>query len=77
MSFETTQGNGNVAPDRSRGITIASSSELLDTMLSSVVFLSQLSPGPHTFTAKYRKFLGGVGIDPFCSDRSLVVIPLP
>ncbi|MEZ4563245.1 MAG: hypothetical protein R2853_10950 [Thermomicrobiales bacterium] len=77
MSFETSLGEGNYLPDRSRSVSVATNSNLLDATLSSVVALTGMSPGPHTFTAKYRKFLGGVGTDPFCSDRSLVVIPLP
>ena len=42
-----------------------------------VVALSQLSPGPHTFTAKHALTLNPQGMDPRVSDRSLDVIPLP
>lgn len=44
---------------------------------STKVALSQLSPGPHTFTAKYALTLNPQGTNPRVSDRSLVVIPLP
>jgi collagen type I alpha len=72
MSFVSTGGSGNVAPSDSLSLAMAGSGN--DYQRASGTFhLTGLSPGSHTFTAKYRTFNSGAAF----ADRSLIVMPLP
>jgi hypothetical protein len=70
MSFTSAGGSGNVAVDVDRSLSG------LDGMIlrgSATYPAAGLSPGSHTFTAKYAS-IGGQSI---FADRSIIVIPLP
>jgi hypothetical protein len=70
MSFISTGGGGNVTADVDRSLSG------IDEMIfrgSATYPVAGLSPGSHTFTAKYAS-IGGQSI---FADRSIIVIPLP
>jgi hypothetical protein len=74
MSVASTGGSGNVGPDELRSLTFGSSLNG-QAMMSATFVVQNLSPGTHTFTAKYRTAGAGAQADFF--TRSIIVIPLP
>jgi hypothetical protein len=68
MSFESSGGGGDVNADSSRAFIATAISRGCAMSL-----VTGLSPGLHTFTAKYQT-LGAQGI---FGNRSIIVIPLP
>jgi hypothetical protein len=76
MSFESTGGSGDVGPDDRRSLTLAVFSPrgtAMETPASATYPVSGLSPGSHTFTAKYRTGLSGAVF----AHRHIIVVPLP
>ena len=82
MSFMTLGESGDVSADDSRSLWVVSLDEE-DFGLSSVTtwvqasathLVAGLSPGAHSFIAKYRNALIG---EAFFTHRSIIVIPLP
>jgi hypothetical protein len=82
MSFDTTGGSGNVTADDQRALKVQSfSGAYVGTQSSFTTVVTGLSPGNHTFTARYRASsgCGGPGgcVLPTFANRSITVIPLP
>jgi len=76
MGFESTGGSGNVGPDFTRAISLSGNLTLSDLTQSGAFMVSGLSPGSHTFTAKYAQPTGPLR-SAFYSWRHITVIPLP
>lgn len=79
MSFASSGGSGDVDADPTRAISayVFSNSDLTGQIAlttSAAIPLAGLSPGSHTFTAKYRS---DNGLLVAFRNRSLTVIPLP
>jgi hypothetical protein len=73
MSFASTGGSGNVFASSSTGLRILIPAG--KSLLMSATFpVTGLSPGSHTFTAKYQSN-GGETV--LFAARSIIVIPLP
>ncbi len=84
MSFDSSNGSGNVPADDSRALVVqtiatAAGTTAIQASFSSVVTNS--SPGDHTFTAKYRAITTGCGpgvcFAAVFANRSITVTPLP
>lgn len=73
MSFESTGGSGNVTPDDNRSVGIDNIDAAGAARIGATFLLPGLSPGSHTFTAKYRGARDG---DATIADRSISVVPL-
>lgn len=70
MSFESTGGSGNVGPHDERSLLVFAA----NVQASATYLVDGLSPGSHTFTAKYRSPGNG---EILFANRSIIVIPLP
>jgi hypothetical protein len=82
MSFDSSGGSGNVTADDSRALvvhSVADASTAIQASFSSVV--TNLSPGNHVFTARYRAITTGcppgVCFAARFENRNITVIPLP
>jgi hypothetical protein len=71
MSFTSAGGSGNVSASDSRALKVGGGGLIQG---SATYHVAGLSPGGHTFTAKYR---AGVGTLTAFRHRSIIVIPLP
>jgi hypothetical protein len=69
MSFDVRGGSRNVDPDPARSLRLGNTGQA-----SATYFVTGLSPGLHTFTARYKTDSGN---DVFFDFRSIIVIPLP
>ncbi|MDQ2655494.1 MAG: hypothetical protein M3Z20_20890 [Chloroflexota bacterium] len=75
MSFASTGGSGNVQPDVSRSLRLFSEGSAGSAQMSATYIVQGLSPGSHTFVARYRSTVSGQSV--FFTFRSIIVIPLP
>jgi hypothetical protein len=75
MSFASTGGSQNVGAEDSRSLFLLSQSSAVSTQMGATYLVQGLSPGNHTFTAKYRTT--GPGETASFTRRSIIVIPLP
>jgi hypothetical protein len=76
MSFDSSGGNGNVSANDTRALALVkiSGDVSMQIQASHTVLVSNLSPGNHTFTARYR---GNGGDRAEFSRRQITVVPLP
>jgi hypothetical protein len=76
MSFDSSGGSGDVPADDTRALALVkfSGSVSLQIQASHTSLVRNLSPGNHTFTARYR---GNGGDRAEFSRRQITVVPLP
>jgi hypothetical protein len=75
MSFQSTGGTGDVAADDTRALGRQGVSNGNFIQAGATFFVTGLSPGSHTFTAKYRDTINGSTAT--IENRSITVIPMP
>jgi hypothetical protein len=75
MSFASTGASGNVGADVARSLRLLSESSAATVQMSASYIVQGLSPGSHTFVAKYRTTVAGQSV--FFAFRTIIVIPLP
>ena len=75
MSFASSGGSGDVGADDARALVFITQG--FGYLMASATFVvTDLSPGAHTFTAKYKR-TGATASPVFFDNRRILAIPLP